>query len=106
MKHCLNPSKDRLVNRALQAAKMSVLCLALAGLLGVAAIVDHSDKQRRINRAEEAEWYCLHRRTHCGGPSSARIESRWQQRQWGYEIAVVSLAGFGVVRLLYQLARL
>jgi hypothetical protein len=84
---------------------MSIACLAAAGLIGVGAIVDHRHKQGRINRAEVAEWYCTNRGTRCGGPSSARIEKHWNQRQWGYEIAVAALGGVAIVRFVYRLAR-
>jgi hypothetical protein len=71
--------------------RLALVCLAVAGLIGAAAVVDHSWKQRRIDRAEVAEWYCRHQGTRCGGPSSKRIEAHWNTRQIGYEAAVVAL---------------
>lgn len=67
---------------------IGIACIALAGAIGLAAIVDHRNKQARINRAELAEWYCEYDGTQCGGASSARIETHWNQRQVAYEIAV------------------
>jgi hypothetical protein len=93
------------VASAVRKQLLSVVCLAAAALIGVAAIVDHRHKAASINRAEVAEWYCQHRGTRCGGVSSAAIEDRWNRRQSGYEIAVIALGGFAVVRLVYRLAR-
>jgi hypothetical protein len=74
--------------------------LALALLLGLAAIVDHHQKNVRTNRAELAEWYCTHAGTRCGGPSSAVMERRWDEREVGYEIAVGCLGVFGTASLV------
>jgi hypothetical protein len=84
---------------------VSFVLLALAGIIGVTAIADHRIKNARMSRAEVAEWYCRHDGTRCGGPSSARIEARWNRRQLGYEVAVIALGGFAVVRFIVQLAR-
>lgn len=81
--------------------RLPLVALALAGLIGLAAITDQHVKQKAIGRAQLAEWYCLHRSTRCGGPSSARIEAHWQRRQWAYEIAVVFIGGLAVARLAY-----
>jgi hypothetical protein len=80
------------VRRLLRRHTPALACLALAGAIGVAAIVDHRWKQARIDRAELSEWYCSHEGTRCGGPSSSGIEARWNERQLGYEVAVVTLA--------------
>jgi hypothetical protein len=90
---------------AMRRQLISVVCLAAALLIGIVAIVDHRNKQARINRADVGEWYCRHDGTRCGGPSSERIEAHWNERQWGYEIAVSALGGFAIVRLVYRLAR-
>jgi hypothetical protein len=79
--------------------------LVLAGAIGLGAIADHRWKQRRIGRAEVAEWYCTHRGTHCGGPSSAAIERHWNRRQLGYEIAVVVLGGSALALAAARAAR-
>ena len=84
---------------------VSIACLAAAGLIGVAAIADHRNKNERINRAEVAELYCRNLGTRCGGPSSYTIERHWNQRQSVYEIAVVALGGFAIARFVYRLAR-
>ena len=75
----------------------SLLCFAVAGVIGLAAIADHRNKQSRAIKAEVLEWYCAHDGTHCGGPSSARIEAHWNKRQLGYEIAVSGLGGFAIL---------
>jgi hypothetical protein len=75
---------------------VSIICLALAGMIGLAAIADHSNKQDRMNRVEIAEWSCAHQHKPCGGPSSNSIEARWNQRQLLYEIVVVGLAGAAI----------
>jgi hypothetical protein len=69
---------------------------ALAGLIGLIAIGDHLWKQHRMNHAELLEWYCVNKGTHCGGPSSDAIERHWNQRQLGYEVAVVVIGGAAV----------
>ena len=84
---------------------VSIVCLALAGLIGVGAIVDHRIKQTRIDRADVSRWYCEHDGTQCGGPSPDKIEEHWNERQGGYEVAVAGLAGFALVRFAYRLAR-
>jgi hypothetical protein len=84
---------------------LAVVCFAAAGLIGLAAVADHRNKNARSNRAQVSEWYCEHRGTRCGGPSSASIEAHWQSRQWAYEVAVVALGGFAIVSFAYRLAR-
>jgi hypothetical protein len=74
-----------------------LVCLAFAGAVGVVAIADHGHKAARLNRVEVAEWYCAHDGTRCGGPSSARIEARWNARQRRYEIAVAGLGGLAIL---------
>ena len=83
-----------------QAHLPTLVCLAAAGILGLAAVVDHSWKQRRIDRAQVAAWYCTHQGTTCGGESWRRIEYRWNRRQLGYEIAVASLTAFGLALVI------
>jgi len=77
--------------------RASLLCFVLAGAIGVAAIADHWNKQSRALKAELLEWYCAHEGTHCGGPSSERIEAHWNSRQFAYEIAVSGLGGFAIL---------
>ena len=72
-------------------------CLLLAGLTAVVAVVDHHDKQTRVNQVELQAWYCTHKGTRCGGPSPERIERHWNERQVGYEVAVAILTACGVV---------
>jgi hypothetical protein len=81
---------------------VSILCLALAAMIGLAAIADHRNKQDRINRAEVAEWYCAHQQVRCRGPSSNSIEAHWNQRQWMYQIVVVGLGGTAVALLAFR----
>jgi len=77
--------------------RVSLLCIVLGGAIGLAAIADHSNKGSRMIKAEISEWYCLHEGTHCGGPSSKRIEAHWNSRQFAYEIAVSGLGGFAIL---------
>ena len=84
---------------------VAIVCFGVAGLIGLAAIADHRNKTARANRAQLGEWYCEHEGTHCGGPSSERIEAHWQQRQVGYEIAVIGLGGFAILLFVRHLAR-
>jgi hypothetical protein len=72
---------------------LALACLAAAGLVALAAVFDHRNKQQRENRAESAEWFCAHRGTQCGGASSSRIEAHWEQRERTYEVVVVVLGG-------------
>ena len=73
------------------------VALALFATVGAAGVLDHTLKQRRMNHAEVAEWYCAHTQTHCGGPSSSRIENAWNQRERGYQIALGVVAAAGAV---------
>lgn len=84
---------------------VSIACLALAGLIAAAAIVDHEWKSRRINRAELATWYCEHESIYCGGASPVAMERHWNERQLAYEAAVIALAGFAVGRVAVRAAR-
>ena len=84
---------------------VSIICLAAASVIALAAVGDHRYKQRRINRAEVGEWYCRHLGTRCGGPSSDRIEARWNERQLGYEIAVSAIGGFAILLFVYRTVR-
>jgi len=83
----------------------SLLCFAAAGAIVVAAIADHSNKGSRIYEAEVLEWYCAHEGTHCDGPSSERIETGWNERELGYEIAVGALSGFAILLFAAKLRR-
>jgi hypothetical protein len=76
---------------------LPIACLVLAGVVGLAAVADHRHKAARLNRVEISEWYCAHHGTRCGGPSSERIENRWNTRQWIYEGAVGGLAATALV---------
>src|SRR4051812_42252637 len=84
---------------------LPLVCFALAGLIGVAAIVDHRWKNVRADRAQLSEWYCEHRNTRCGGPSSGAIERHWNERQVGYEVAVVVLSSGALVASSVREAR-
>jgi len=84
---------------------LSIVCLALAALVAAIAIVDHGWKGRRINRAELRSWYCEHDSIYCGGPSPVAMERHWNERQVGYEVAVVALAGFAVARVAARTVR-
>jgi hypothetical protein len=85
--------------------RASLLCFALAGLVGLAAIADHRNKQSRIDNAEVLAWYCSHDRTHCGGPSYEGIEAHWNERQLGYEIAVSVLGGLAILLFVARTVR-
>ncbi|HEY3542582.1 MAG TPA: hypothetical protein VGK79_08565 [Gaiellaceae bacterium] len=75
---------------------LPVALFVLAGVIGVIAVADHRWKQRRMNRVEVGEWYCVHFGTRCPRPSSATIERRWNDRQLAYEIAVAAIGGAAV----------
>lgn len=81
---------------------ISIICFALAATIGLAAIADHRNKQDRINRAYVGEWYCAHQHVRCGGPSTNSIEAHWNQRQWMYQIVVVSLGGAAVALFAFH----
>jgi hypothetical protein len=74
---------------------MVTVTLVLLALIGAAGVVDHTLKARRMNRAELSEWYCEHRQTHCGGPSSSRLEDAWNRRERGYQLALGLVAAAG-----------
>lgn len=82
---------------------LSIVCLAAAALLAVAAVADHEWKGRRMDRAQVREWFCANEGTRCGGPSSVQMETNWERRQWAYEVAVVALGGLGVASAAYRL---
>jgi hypothetical protein len=76
-------------------ASAVVVTLAVLAAIAVTGIVDHAYKRHRMNQAEESEWYCEHKQTRCGGPSSQKIEDAWNERERGYQVAlgVIALAG-------------
>jgi len=88
------------MGRVLRRHLLGLACLAAAGLFGLAAIADHHWKQVRQDRAEVAEWYCAHQRTHCGGESSSKIEARWNDREVGYKVVVSILGATGLALLV------
>jgi len=73
-----------------------VIALVVAALCA-AAIVDHRDKEARLKRAHVALWICQHRGTQCDSPSPSSIEAGWNRREVGYGVAVVVLAGGGIL---------
>ena len=83
------------MRRFLRRYSLALVCLAAAGLVGTAAVVDHHVKSARTSRAELAEWYCEHLGTRCGGASAVGIEARWNQREVGYVVAVTLLGATG-----------
>ena len=69
--------------------------LVLLAVIGAAGVVDHTVKAHRMNRAERSEWYCEHKQTQCGGPSSSQLEDAWNARERGYQIALGLVAAAG-----------
>jgi hypothetical protein len=92
--------RDQTLSRFARRHVVALLCLLVAAAIAISATVDHHVKQVRGNRAERAKWYCDHRGTQCGGPSSERIEAHWNDREWVYGILFALFAGYGSVRLL------
>ena len=84
---------------------LAFACLTAAGILCIAAVVDHRWKQRRMDRAEIAAWYCTHEGTHCGGESWRQIENRWNRRQLGYEIAAATLSSLALALIVVRAFR-
>jgi hypothetical protein len=83
----------------------AALTLTLLAIIGVAGVVDHTIKIRRINRAQVSEWYCNHHGTRCGGPSSAGIEDAWNRRELGYQVALVVIAVTGATLTVRRMSR-
>jgi hypothetical protein len=83
--------------RLVRRLRAPAVCLGLALLIGLAAIGDHIEKNRRIHSGEVNQWYCEHEGTRCAGASWHGIESDWQARQVGYEIAVAGLGSVAIV---------
>ena len=75
---------------------IAAACCAAAAAVALVAVADREWKQRRAHRAEAAEWYCEHRGTRCGGPSSRLIERHWNQREGVYIVAVLVLGSVGL----------
>jgi hypothetical protein len=90
----------------LRSERLALVSLLVAALIGVAAVVDHELKQRRINSAEVDDYYCRTQGIRCSGSSWHEIEDRWQTRQIAYEVAVICIGGAGTARLVYRVARL
>jgi hypothetical protein len=78
------------------ALRIAVVATAGAALVALVGVGDHALKQRRMNRAQEHEWYCLHQGTQCGHTPSADIEAAWDRRE-PFEIGTaVALGVVGV----------
>ncbi len=75
------------------------ICVCICAV-AIIAVIDHEEKQRRIDRAEVAEWYCLHGGTRCGGVRSANIERRWNEREAVYAGAICALTVAGAASAL------
>ena len=76
--------------------RLVVLCIALsvaAIVVAIVAVTDHRRSRARSNRAQLAEWYCDHKGTRCGGPSSERMHEAWENRELGYKVTEGVLAG-------------
>jgi hypothetical protein len=74
------------------------IAVAIAAVC-TAAYVDHRDKAARLKRAHVALWFCQHHGTRCGSTSPSSIEAAWNRRELGYGVAVVLLAGGGILSL-------
>ena len=74
--------------------------LVMSVAIAAVAVLDHREKQKRINHAELSDWYCTHQGTQCGGASPARIESRWNERQVMYEWGTGLLASASLLCLI------
>ncbi len=84
----------------LHAQRWLLLALAALALVTVAAELDHAHKRSASNAAQVSEWFCSHRGERCGGPSSARIQHRWEQRERGYKTTFALLSAAAVVLLV------
>ena len=76
--------------------RLVVLCIALsvaAIVVAIVAVTDHRRSRAGSNRAQLAEWYCDHKGTRCGGPSSERMHEAWENRELGYKVTEGVLAG-------------
>jgi hypothetical protein len=76
--------------------RLVVLCIALSAaaiVVAIVAVTDHHRSQARSNRVQLAEWYCDHKGTRCGGPSSERLHDAWENRELGYKVTEGVLAG-------------
>jgi len=80
----------------------SVVALVVAALIVPLAVLDHRNKQARMNEAEVGEWYCTHVGVRCDGPSSSSIEDHWNTREAAYVAAMVSLTTFAVLYIPYS----
>ena len=87
------------VRQLLRAQRGLALVVAVLALIAVVAQLDHRHKGEMGNAAQLSEWYCVNRGERCGGPDSARIQHRWEQRERGYKaaFALVALAGVALV---------
>jgi hypothetical protein len=81
--------------------------LALLAVIGAVGVVDHTLKARHMNRAELSEWYCEHKQTQCGGPSSSQLEDAWNRRERGYQFGLgLVAAGGGLLTIVARRRRL
>jgi len=84
-----------------------VLLLLVVLAMGVVVAFGYADethKQAAMNRLELHQWYCVHRGVQCGAGDPDRIERRWNERELGYQAALVALA-CGATGLLISLRR-
>ena len=69
-------------------------------LASVVAVVDHERKNREIERANVAKWFCLHRGMRCAEKKPDAIEDAWETREHAYAagaIVLILAGGIAVV---------
>ena len=98
----MRPGTAALAQRAVGRVAWRVLLLVCvcASALAIVAVLDHRHKNQRIDRAELAEWYCVHFGMGCGGVRAASIERRWNEREVVYKGAMCVLAAVGAASAL------
>jgi hypothetical protein len=97
-----------------RAAKQLALIALVALVVGAVAVADHTRKNRQMQRADVALWYCRSDNIGCGTThaeqewvehKSEHIEAGWQRRERAYTAALAVLALAGALSIIAGLRR-
>jgi hypothetical protein len=86
------------------ALAVALVAFALAGVIALAARVDHHRVGAQNWDANQASWYCQHNGTRCDELQIEDLERGWEHRELGYRIGFYSLLSVGSAAVIVAFA--